>query len=249
MRHSRVVPWRDRPMSECPLFTTSWDDGIPSDIRVAEVLQSYGFVGTFYASTGPGGARSIGDDDLRRIGQQHELGNHGRSHRNFASLSVAEIAEEIQWAHRELSRFGQPARIVAPPNGRMTRQTVEALRRFGYQARSAPVLGTRSPRATWIEPSLQLYPHTWSALARNTARRRLLPASPLLRTWAKGGPFRQRTLDLVRVASQELPCVHLWGHSEEIDRLNLWDALEDILRHARDLHVRPATNTEAARAL
>lgn len=30
------------------LFTTSWDDGHPLDLRLAELLVTYGFRGTFY---------------------------------------------------------------------------------------------------------------------------------------------------------------------------------------------------------
>ena len=30
------------------LFTTSWDDGHPSDLHVADLLERYGMKGTFY---------------------------------------------------------------------------------------------------------------------------------------------------------------------------------------------------------
>ena len=235
-------------MGDFVAFTTSWDDGSPSDTRVADLLHSFGLLGTFYASTGPEGARSISDSDLRRIARDHELGNHGRTHTPFLSLSSTDIEDEVRWGDRELSRFGSPGKIVAPPKGKMDARVVRTLRELGYHVRSAPVLATRSRRATWFEPSLQFYPHTWSAITRNMARRRLLPAAPLLLTWARGGDFRQRTLDLVRVAAERLPCVHVWGHSWEIDQLDLWDALEDVFRLARALHIRPTTNTEAAAA-
>ena len=34
--------------SEQPIVTTSWDDGHPLDVRLAELLSSYGVPGTFY---------------------------------------------------------------------------------------------------------------------------------------------------------------------------------------------------------
>ena len=98
-------------------FTTSWDDGSPSDTRVADLLHSFGLLGTFYASTGPEGARSISDSDLRRIAQDHELGNHGRTHTPFLSLSSTDIEDEVRWGDRELSRFGSPGRDRRAPEG------------------------------------------------------------------------------------------------------------------------------------
>jgi peptidoglycan/xylan/chitin deacetylase (PgdA/CDA1 family) len=233
-------------MSSLVPFTTSWDDGFPADVRVAEILQSHGLVGTFYASTGPDGFRTISDDDLRGIARHHELGNHGRSHSLFPDLSAAEIESEIRWGNSELSRFGNAGKIVAPPKGRMDPRVANTIREIGYYTRSAPVLGTSSQRVTWVEPTFQFYPHEWKALFRNAARRRLLPTAPLLLAWAKGGEFRERAQSLLRVAAERLPCVHLWGHSWEIDRLDLWDALEDTLRLARRLPMSPMTNTEAA---
>jgi len=37
---------------------------------------------------------------------------------------------------------------------------------------------------------------------------------------------------------------HLWGHSWEVDRLGLWDELEEVLRVARSMRMTAVTNLE-----
>ena len=96
-------------------FTTSWDDGSALDARLGSLLTHSGLRGTFYATTGPGGMRTITDEALARLADEHELGNHGRSHVPFTHLSDDEICRELEWGALELSRFGQPSAIVAPP--------------------------------------------------------------------------------------------------------------------------------------
>jgi hypothetical protein len=65
------------------LFTTSWDDGNPLDVKIANTLEEFGL---FYASTGPVGWRLVNDGDLARIGKKHELGAHGKRHTIFPEL-------------------------------------------------------------------------------------------------------------------------------------------------------------------
>lgn len=225
-------------------FTTSWDDGAPTDIEVAQLLDEYDFRGTFYASTGPSGRRGLSDGELLKVGSLQELGIHGQTHGLFTEMASGAIADEILWGAQSLASFGSVASIVAPPNGRMNRDVVRVIHDLGFQVRSAPILATRDRRVGWMEPSFQLYPHGWIGVLRNSARRRMVPAVPLLRGWAKGGDFRERSIRLLRASIDALPVVHIWGHSSELEHLQLWSVLEELLVDARRLGVRPCTNSE-----
>jgi peptidoglycan/xylan/chitin deacetylase (PgdA/CDA1 family) len=228
-------------------FTSSWDDGFSADLKLAELLTEHGLLGTFYASTGPSGSRSISDDDLAKIGINHELGNHGRTHRRFPELSDDEIRLEVVWAEEAMRSFGSLAPVVAPPAGKMDSRVIRVIHDAGYWVRSSPVLATASRRVAWIEPSFQFYPHDWKAVARNMGRRGLIPALPLVRAWARGADFRNRAHLLVRTAIARMPQVHIWGHSWELDHLGLWDTLDDLLRTVKSLPIRPMTNGDLAR--
>ncbi|MDP9300907.1 MAG: polysaccharide deacetylase family protein [Actinomycetota bacterium] len=235
-------------MKASTLFTTSWDDGNALDVRVVGLLEGLGLTGTFYASTGEGGVRTLDDDALARIGAAHELGNHGRTHTPFTLLSPRQIEDELEWGKAELTRFGRVAPLVAPPKGKMNDQVTRTLKGLGYGIRAAPLIGTDAQPPGWIEPSFHFFPFRWSELLRNTARRRLLPATPLVMAWARGGAFRDRSVRLLRVAARHLPCVHVWGHSADLERLGLWGALEEVLEAAAALRMSPVTNGQLLEA-
>jgi hypothetical protein len=86
------------------------------------------------------------------------------------------------------------------------------------------------------------YPQHWRVAARNIIRRAALPALPLIRAWGFRKDFRRRTIDLISAAIARVDVVHIWGHSDDIERLDAWDVVHDVFAHAARLPIRPATN-------
>src|SRR5688500_15007981 len=105
------------------------------------MLDEFGFVGTFYASTGPDGKRLISDEDLLRIGRHHEFGVHGRTHTIFPKLPRSALADEIHWAVEELSSFGRVGKVVAPPRGKIDTATRLFVGRLGFAVRTGAIIG------------------------------------------------------------------------------------------------------------
>jgi peptidoglycan-N-acetylglucosamine deacetylase len=227
------------------LFATSWDDGHPLDVKIADMLEEFGFVGTFYASTGPDGRRLIDDEDLARIGRNHELGVHGQTHTIFPELPRSVLADEIQWAVEEMSRFGTVGSVVAPPRGKVDSATSRFIGRLGFAVRTAPIVGATAVRGNFLEPTFQLYPHAWKAIIRNCAYGRRIPAATLLLALAREGQSPDRFRGMLLAGARAQRYVHLWGHAAEIEGLELWETLRCLLRTAADLRLTCVTNSEA----
>jgi peptidoglycan-N-acetylglucosamine deacetylase len=238
------APSREGASRDGVLFTTSWDDGHPLDIRIAAMLENFGFVGTFYASTGPDGRRLISDKDLARIGERHELGIHGRTHTIFPELPDVQLADEIEWAAAELSRFGSVGRVVAPPRGKIDAAKRHWLARLGYVVRTGAIVAGAGVVENVLEPTFQMYPHTWKTIIRNYAYRRRAPSPPLLLAIARADVPRDRFKDMLLAAGRRSPCVHVWGHAADLERLDLWGTLREVLRTAADLGLIPVSNGE-----
>jgi len=230
-----------------PLLTTSWDDGTPEDLAVARLLLRYGFRGTFYATTGPEGSRTINDRDLKElVSLGHELGNHGRTHRSFVELSQSELLEETAWADGEIRRFSSPSRVVAPPGGQVSRKLIRLLNSKGLTVRMAPVIAGGRARPGTMMPTAQVYPHSRPRTLLHLLRRTTLPAIPILRAWCGSKRLRERLSAIARTGATRAGVLHVWGHSREIERLQLWRDLELFLEQAAQQGFRPVTNGEIA---
>src|SRR5206468_6045371 len=84
-------------MRHMSIVTTSWDDGDPTDLRIADLLGSRGLPGTFYIPmTGYQGRRTLTTADLRALSEQgFEIGAHSVSHNNLPSLAPEQLAQEV----------------------------------------------------------------------------------------------------------------------------------------------------------
>jgi peptidoglycan/xylan/chitin deacetylase (PgdA/CDA1 family) len=232
-------------VSSHTLFTTSWDDGHPLDVRIADTLEEFGFVGTFYASTGPEGRRLISDNALARIGRNHELGVHGRTHTIFPELPREALAEEIHWAVEELSRFGNVGHVVAPPRGKIDGATRRFIGRLGFAVRTGAIIGAAAVRGNSLEPTFQLYPHVRKTIIRNCLYRRRIPTVTILLELAREDELRERSRRLLLAAATRQRYVHMWGHAADVERLDLWEALRALLAMASDLGLAGVSNSEA----
>jgi len=237
--------WPRVDVSSPTLFTTSWDDGHPLDVRIADTLEEFGFVGTFYASTGPEGRRLISDNSLARIGRNHELGVHGRTHTIFPELSREALAEEIHWAVEELARFGSVGHVVAPPRGKIDGATRRFIGRLGFAVRTGAIIGAAAVRGNSLEPTFQLYPHVRKTIIRNCLYRRRIPTATILLELAREDELRERSRRLLRAAATRQGYVHMWGHAADVERLDLWKALRGLLAMAADLGLAGVSNSEA----
>lgn len=162
-------------------------------------------------------------------------------------LSQGELLQETAWAENEIRRFSPPSQVVAPPRGRVSRTVIRALNSKGLTVRMAPIVGGGRARPGTLMPTAQVYPHSCTRTLLHLLRRTTLPAVPLLRAWCGSRTMRERLSEIARTGARQAGVLHIWGHSRELERLNLWRDLELFLEEAAEHGFRPVTNGEVAR--
>src|SRR5579862_9040726 len=75
-------------------MTTSWDDGNPLDLRVAEMLAKYGLPGTFYVPC-ECEYPVLDDAELRGLASAFEVGAHTVHHVDVTAVRDSIAREEI----------------------------------------------------------------------------------------------------------------------------------------------------------
>jgi peptidoglycan-N-acetylglucosamine deacetylase len=236
------------------LMTTSWDDGHPLDLRLAELLAEYGLAGTFYVSR-TGQRPVMSASQIRELSAKFEIGGHTLDHVMIDRLSDSEANAQLAGSREWIEQLtGKSCRAFCFPGGKFRNRQLPLVRQAGYQAaRTVELLSTASPRRIdglcLIPTTVQVFPHGPYAYATNALKRLSISAirwprkSALSRDW----PALAMDLFLRTVESGEV--FHLWGHSWEIEEQGQWENLEMFLMTMCRwrAEVRGVTNSELCR--
>jgi hypothetical protein len=223
-----------------PLFTSSWDDGHPLDIRLAELHQRHGFRTTFYVPTSNReGLPVMSGGQIRDLlAGGFEIGSHTLDHCYLTSVDDATAQHQIVQGKALLEQaLGQAVPGFCYPGGKYRKRHRDMVRAAGFAyARTTENLHSGiSADAFSVPVTLQFYPH---------------PPAVFLRNFIRYGSWWQRSRmlslalsnrDLLSRLKSALDAVclqggvfHLWGHSWELDQFGGWGLLDDFLSYAAE---------------
>ncbi|QPH40894.1 polysaccharide deacetylase family protein [Pedobacter endophyticus] len=214
------------------IITTSWDDGHPLDFRLAELLHKYNLKATFYIPKHNPQNVVMGEHDVHLLSKTFEIGGHTLNHVNLTRLNGNALKEQIDGCYNWLTAVvGQKPVSFCPPFGAFNNTVLRAVSHAGFKTiRSTQLLSTSSQQLV-AHTTLQMYKHTTLTYAKHLIKRARVND---LAFWLLSGP----TCDLFKLVDFYLcdidkngGCFHLWGHSWEIEKFNLWVKLESLLQH------------------
>src|SRR5208282_826544 len=219
------------------VMTTSWDDGHPLDMRVAELLVKYGLQGTFYvprSSQTPVMDRS----QIRELSKFFEIGAHTLEHVLIDRLSDREARVQLSGSREWIEGLtGRNCRVFCFPGGKFRNRQLQLVREAGYQAaRTVELLSTVSPRRVdglcLVPTTIQVFPHGPYAYAKNALKRLSAPAMYWLRRLLLSRDWLTLAKAFFLQTVQHGGVFHLWGHSWEIEEQGQWQSLESFLAFA-----------------
>jgi peptidoglycan-N-acetylglucosamine deacetylase len=238
------------------LLTTSWDDGDPADLRVAELLADHGFRGTFYLCRDPEGRPRLTDADIRELASSPavEIGSHTLTHPNLRRLDCRRVDSELSGSKAWLEDvIGKAVTSFCYPKGLHRRSLAGRVAAAGYLLARTTMSGhTDLAFDPLLMPTtMQLYPHSRLTQLRHALKendRRGLASLVALPRWSR------RPVELVRhfversqKRATEPSMIHVWGHSRELHEVGLWPELAELLGELRDVGSTPVTNGELCR--
>jgi peptidoglycan/xylan/chitin deacetylase (PgdA/CDA1 family) len=214
--------------------TTSWDDGHSGDPRLAELLAGRGMTGTFYWTMQHPEFTYPGPEETQALlDMGMEIGAHTMTHPDLTRLDPPQLKWELETSRSQLEDYiQQPIRTFCYPFGYFNRRVRDAVAEAGYElARTTESFRTTTGTDPYLVPvTMQVFPHGIRTHLTHSVRRRNLPG---LANWLK----RHRgSSDMDTIVAQSLDHVranggvlHIWGHSWELERFELWDDLERLL--------------------
>jgi hypothetical protein len=243
-------------MKPASVVTTSWDDGHPLDLRVADLLAKHGLRGTFYVPR-TAERETMSAAQLRQLGATFEIGAHTLRHvvltRASEQLAWQQIAGSKSWVE---DSTGLPCPMFCPPRGKFSTRHLGMIRRAGYSGmRTVEMLSLDFPRPAAglaiMPTTTHAYPHGALSLAKNTIRRKAF--GNLWRLVAHGprADWPKLACSLMRHCVERGGVFHLWGHSWELQETEQWERLDCVLRFMSQFACEAAflPNGELCRAL
>lgn len=241
------------------IFTTSWDDGYASDLKLAQLLDCHGVRGTFYVCpAAQHDARMLTKEEIRTLSATHEIGAHTLNHPRLAHIPREEARREIVDSRRWVEDVtGKPCAVFCYPKGDVNPGVVSLVKESGFKgARTTERYAFSAVSPFLLPTSLHVYPFPvrrkftrwWHVLdpvgqlRTSWSRLRALHIPLLaLRSW----PSLAKALFL-EAMENDPPFFHLWGHSWELTHYNLWKDLEQFLAlvASHKQHLRMRTNGE-----
>jgi peptidoglycan/xylan/chitin deacetylase (PgdA/CDA1 family) len=215
-------------------ITTSWDDGHPLDLRIAELLAKHGLRGTFYVPL-ENSRPVLAPAQIRDLALAFEIGAHTVHHSVLTTLAPETARAEIVQSKARLEEItGQPCKVFCFPKGRFANVHVEMLGEAGFAAaRTVELLSYDEPRSkcgvALIPTTIQASPNPMFTYLRNAAKR--LRPKALLRglRYNHGTDWAATAISLLHRWRHIGGVFHLWGHSWEIEEYQQWQALDRVL--------------------
>lgn len=236
------------------MITTSWDDGHPLDLRLADLLDRYGLKGTFYVPRRNVEGRPVmSEADIRALAGRHEIGGHSLDHVPLTPLAPEECARQIAGSKAWLEDVtGAAVPGFCYVRGLHSPMVRQAVRDAGYSyGRTTDNFASTAGRDPYRMPTtLQFYPGPRHRYFFSLAYRGLtLPRAELVLAAVPRAPIADRLLALAEIVARRQGCLHVWGHSWEIEANGLWGALEETFARLRAAYPQAlaATNAQAGK--
>lgn len=236
------------------IITTSWDDGHVLDLKLADLLDKHGLKGTFYIARTYLDERMT-DAQLCDLSKRHELGAHTLNHPTLTDIDNATAYKEIAGSKLWLEDvIGKSVTSFCYPKGMYTQAHRLMALNAGYtMARTtAPYDYTVGVDPFQMPTTLHVYPFPLRPIKGiRGVRTRLQPIRKYLPYHSQVNiPITALTnwtsfaTALLNTANHQNAVWHLWGHSWEIEKFDMWSSLDKILSIASQLNARSMTNTE-----
>lgn len=226
------------------VVTTSWDDGHPADLRIAELLTKYGVAGTFYVPTrNSEGHAVVNENEIQQLASAFEIAGHSTDHVVLTQLERSEAARQIRDNKRWLEDVtGRTVAGFAYVQGRYNAIVKDLVETAGFEyARSVENLHHCVTGDPYLLPTtVQLFPHDRSVYVRNFLRNPRPARARLLLTALAAASLSGRIDRMIGACGRDGGYFHLWGHSWEIEEHGLWDVLETFLQRVSET----STSTE-----
>jgi len=208
----------------------SFDDNHALNMKVADLLEKYGFRATFFINIIPlKNHVGMKPEQIKFLHSQgHEVAAHTYSHTPLPGTCDSKVRFELNAGKDALEELiGSKVDGFSYPKGQFTKKVKRKTVTAGYQYARAVGEGNLNPDRDpfAIIPTVQIYNSPLRRYLR--IKRNILEGTKF--SWT--GDWKKSCMNYIK---NNKGTVHIWGHSWEIEKQGRWDEFEDLLKWIKD---------------
>lgn len=215
----------------------SWDDGSISDLKLAEYFIKYHIPCKLFVPTYNRENRTVlSASQIQSL--KHPLisfGGHTNSHVYLTQIPLSDINKEVDDNIKYLEDItGEPIKHFCLPGGQYNSQIIQLIKDQFDSIRTADTmcsLFTGKIR----KPTFHFYPRGKRSLLGNAFRNK----DRIFLSALKAALRCSNDFDMIKYIlkllhnQKDLYQIHIWGHSWEIEELQLWEELDEMLKYIK----------------
>lgn len=209
-------------------ISTSWDDGSPEDMKIAELLDRYNIEGTFYIPIFNLSRKVLTKYQIKQLSKKFEIGAHTLSHVDLTRVNLYKAKEEIFRGKEELEQIiGKRVYKFSFPWGRYNKDIIKLVREAGFiSARTARIFFVgKQKRSSFLQhPNLHIFNHHKLVYLLSCIKYKDFRSLSFLLSLNKTG-----FLNIASSFSQSE--IHIWGHSWEVLEKGLFEDLRNLFHN------------------
>jgi len=231
-------------------FTTSWDDGLRSDLRLVELGQQHCIPMILFACPDHSNGKAMTSAELCEIARVVDIGSHTLTHTAIDNCDRATARDRVLAGRAVLEdTLGRPVPHFALVGGRYTSTNLQAIASSVDSVRSTHAFNFRRPvHGKLVKPSLQIRfngrTHPLKMLDQAFSQ---LSFTGFVRVASRiaAGEGQHDMLPMVPTlcAAREI-YLHLWGHSEDIEKSRAWREVKSLFAILNATNMMPVTYAE-----
>lgn len=217
-------------------LTFSWDDGAPQDQHLFELHEKYDIPGMFFVPTrNIEGRPVLTPDTIRRAESPNvAFGGHTENHVYLTQIPLGNVEAEVCQNQQYLEdTLGHPIDHFCLPGGKYNESILEIVFQYFKSIRTADTMNFRY-NGNLLKPSIHVYPRGTKSLLGNSARNRSISELIYVATHLRKDYFSLVRGLLKNESKKDSSVVILWGHSWELEKFDLWDELEILMKIAKE---------------
>jgi len=212
-------------------ITFSWDDGAMEDIKLLHLLEKYSIPSIFFIPAQNHERPVLNKNDILKISESgQEVGAHTFSHAFLTKIDKENVFKELNNGKLFLENIiGKEVKHFCLPGGFYNNTIINQSLKLFSTVRTAKSCCIR-PTQQIINPTFHFFNRGYKSLLYHSIKN-----SPLLLELLLKNSKNYNYFDFIKITLDQLSQknnfydIHIWGHSWEIEKEQLWEQLDDFL--------------------